>query len=476
MNKKTILAYAVGPIGSAILSFASLPLIAWFFSVEDVGKMAIFNVIVSLSTLVFCLGLDQSFVREYHGYKNKEQLLKLTITPGGALLAIVIICVLIYDPLSISRLIFDTSSLSLTILAIICFSSQYFSRFLSLILRMQDRALAYSMSQLLPKLFFVVFLLLGVISGESRDLQQLLSAYTLSTCLVFFIYLFNTRSDWLPAIVVKTDLSQLRPLLYFGVPLIFGSLASWGLNVADKIFLRYYSSFAELGVYSVTMSVAAVATLFSGIFNTIWAPLVYRWLSEGRVDIKKIEDISEHVLSAVYFAITGCGLFAWITPHLLPKQYAAIEYLLPICLLPPLLYTLSEVTSVGIAIARKTIFSMLASLMAMLLNLVGNYLLVSRFGAIGAASSTLISFFVFYILRTEFSKRNWQAIATTKTYLVLTLLVVGVVLNAWVVKGGWLSAAISGGFLFLGLKLFPNTTKLVWFNLNMYVHKNKLRS
>lgn len=477
MNKKTILAYAVGPICSAILSFASLPLIAWFFSAEDVGKIAIFNVVVSLSTLVLCLGLDQAFVREYHGSENKVRLLKSVIFPGLLLLLLFIIGNIIFDPRLISELIFDSSSLSLSILVIICFTAQYFSRFLSLILRMQDRALAYSMSQLLPKLFFVIFLITGVGLGLDRNLLQLLSAHTLSACLVFIIYLFNTWRYWLPAVTAKIDLSQMRPLLHFGLPLVFGSLASWGLNVADKLFLRYYSTFSELGIYSVTMSVATVATLFSGIFNTIWAPLVYRWLNNGQVDNRKIDEIGEHVLAAIYFAIVCCSLLSWIVPYILPKQYMTIEYLLPICLFSPLLYTLSEVTAVGIAISRRTLFSMLASVIAMLTNILGNFLLVPQFGAVGAATSTLLSFIVFYILRTEFSKQLWRPISTKKSYTILTLLTSHVLLNVWIIRGHYSGIIFSAGLLMLGIFIFSNTIKKLWTSISKNVSSlNKVRS
>lgn len=244
-----------------------------------------------------------------------------------------VILVTAYDTRLLSVLIFDQSSQFLSIMVIVCFFVQYIARFLSLILRMQERAMAYSMSQLLPKIFFLLFLLLGVALGRDKTLHQLLSAYVLSACLVFIVYLVNTRRDWLPAINTKVDQDQMSSLFRFGLPLVFGSLASWGLNVADRFFLRYYSSFSELGIYSVTMSVAAVATLFAGIFNTIWAPLVYKWLSEDKIDNERIDEIGEHVLAAIYFAIVGCSAFAWIVPYLLPPQYKAIEYLLPICLL-----------------------------------------------------------------------------------------------------------------------------------------------
>ncbi len=78
---------------------------------------------------------------------------------------------------------------------------------------------------------------------------------------------------------------------------------------------------------------------------------------------------------------------------------------------------LSETTAVGIAIARKTKFAMLASIVAMLVNLVANYFLVPLYGAGGAAISTAIAFWCFYVVRTALAKMVWRSFETTKKIL-----------------------------------------------------------
>ena len=75
MNRKVLLGYAVGPIGSGLLGLLSLPIITWFYSVEDVGRISMLQVFTSFSILFFCLGLDQAYVREYHDTNNKPLLL-----------------------------------------------------------------------------------------------------------------------------------------------------------------------------------------------------------------------------------------------------------------------------------------------------------------------------------------------------------------------------------------------------------------
>ncbi|HDR2009853.1 TPA: oligosaccharide flippase family protein [Acinetobacter baumannii] len=460
MNKSKILAYAVGPIGSGLIGLITLPMITWFYSVEDVGRISMLQVCTSFFVLLFCLGLDQAYVREYHESKSKALLFKVVLLPSLILGLVSLLAVYSYSNSIVSEWLYGISSSYLSIISISCFIIALIARFLSLILRMQERALAFSMSQLLPKLLFLIFVLCVVWLGFAKNSYTLITANALSLFAAFLIYLWNIRKDWLPIFKEKFDWEQLKISLGFGLPLVVGGLASWGLNVMDRLFLRSVSSYTELGVYSVAMSIAAVATLFSGIFNTIWSPMVFKWVSEGNVDYKKIDDISEYVLATIYFIIVLAGLFSWILPFFLPEIYNKIQLIIVACLIGPLYYTLSETTAIGITIARRTKLSMFASIFAMLINLIANYILVPLYGASGAAISTALAFWCFYLFRTELSKRVWRDFVTKKAYVVTALLMVLSIINVfapfeiYMRIGMWIFALFFGFYLFknIGLK------------------------
>ena len=462
MNKQKILNYALGPISAALISFISLPLITWFYSIEDVGRISMLQVISSLIILLFCLGLDQAYTRQFHEAEDKSRLFKLVFLPGFLLLLITFLSIYIIDNTALSRWLYAEESIYLTIISITCFVFVFCSRFLSLILRMQERALAYSMSQLLPKLFFLLFILLTVWLDFIQDFYNLITAHLLSVFTVFIVFAWNTRSDWLTAITKKININELRVLLHFGLPLVVGGLAVWGLNVVDKLFLRNFSTFSELGLYSVAASIAGVAVIFSGVFNTIWAPLVYKWASEKSVDFNVICEVSEHVLAAMFFIIVLSGLLSWVIPYVLPKDYLGVQFLIPICLFAPLLYTLSEVTSVGIAITKKSKYSMWASIIAMLVNLIGNYLLVPVLGATGAAFSTAFSFWLFYILRTEFSHKLWYKIPRTKSYLTTSCLLLVSVFNVTFLQGTNEFLLVWLILMFIGFAIFRRSVCMIY--------------
>lgn len=453
MTSNKILGYAIGPMGAAVIGFITLPIITWFYSVEDIGRISMLQVVVSFSILIFCLGLDQAYVREYHGHECQPKLFKAALLPGLTLSIIFFGAIFVFDSRLISKWLYDIPSTYLTFISITCFILALISRFLSLILRMEERALAYSMSQLLPKVLFLIFIVTTVWLGFKKDAYNLITAHTLSITAVFLVFAWNTRKEWMKALEYKIDLKELNHLLSFGLPLVIGGLASWGLDVMDKLFLRTMSTFSELGIYSVAVSIAGVASIFAGIFNTIWAPMVYKWVNDG-VDLTKIDEVSEHLLAVIYFVVVLSGLFSWILPYFLPKEYAAIQFLVSACLLGPLFYTLSETTAVGIAIARKTKLAMLASIGAMIANALGNYLLVPKLGAIGAAISTAFSFWIFYIIRTELSRMVWRNMPSVKTYTFITLLLFMTVLDATFLKQNDLALLCWFILLLLGIFVF----------------------
>ena len=87
----------------------------------------------------------------------------------------------------------------------------------------------------------------------------------------------------------------------------------------------------------------------------------------------------------------------------------------------PLFYLLSETTVVGIGISRRSGYSMLASIAAIIVNVALNYVLIPSYGAAGAALATCYSFLVFFIVRTEASAYLWVSLPRLKVYIIVFL-------------------------------------------------------
>lgn len=414
MTPKTIAAFAIGPIGAAALGLISLPVVTWFFSQEDVGRMSMVQVTVGFAILFFSLGLDQSYVREFHESDDKPLLLKMAVLPGLALLSITLLIMLI-DADALSMWLFGISDWSLSLIVAAAVLTSFISRFLSLVLRMNERGVAYSMSQLLPKIVLLAVLGIYVLMGIHKGLTNLMLANLTAAASVCLIYGWNTRIEWLSAVHKRIDFNKLKDMLRFGMPLIVGGVAFWGLTAIDKVFLRSMSTFEELGLYAVAVNFAGAATILQSIFSTIWAPTVYKWASTDS-GLENVHRVSRYILAIVVLGFALTGLFSWVFTLILPAQYAGIQWIVLACMSYPLLYTLSETTVVGIGITRRSGFAMLAPALAFVVNLIGNWLLIPSYGAPGAAVSTCFAFLVFFIIRTELSIYVWMPIPRTLLY------------------------------------------------------------
>lgn len=414
MNLKQVVLFAVGPIGATLLGFVTLPLITWFFEQGDVGRIAMLQLTISCSVLLLSLGLDQAYVREFHEADSQASILKHALVPGLVLLLIAAVVALFLQS-SVANWLFGEPEWYLSFLVVISVCASFISRFLSLVLRMKEQGLAFSMSQVLPKLFLIFIIFGYVFVDADKNLINLVVAYTLSLSLVCVIYTWNTRKDWMAALQSKFRFERLKKMFAYGGPLILGSLAFWGLTAVDKIFLRSLNGFEELAIYSVSISFAAAAIILQSVFSTVWAPTVYKWASKGE-GAERVRQVSRYMLAIIVMLFAVTGLFSWIITYFLPTNYRPVQWVVVSCIGFPLLYTLSETTVVGIGISRRSWLSMVASTGALAFNVLGNWILVPKYGAAGAAVSTCAAFWLFFVLRTELSIYAWQPIPRTLLY------------------------------------------------------------
>lgn len=421
MNVKKILAFALGPIVSAAFGLITVPVVAWAFSAEDVGRLNILQVTVSFCLMLLVLGLDQAYVREFHESRDRARLLKACFTPGFVLLVVGGVLTVAFGA-EFSHLLFGTTNPVFFWITLACVVATFISRFLSLILRMQERGLAFSMSQVIPKALLLAIVGGILFLGLPRSFLALQLAFLASTIAVVLVYLWNTRNQWRPSIAAKLDQKEVRSLLKFGTPLIFSGLAYWGLVATSSIALRSLSTFSELGIYSVTMSFAGVATIFQSIFSVVWAPIVYKWVAEG-TDLSRVDSVARQALAAVCGIFVLCGLFSWLTDFVLPAEYINVKYLVLCAIVQPLLYTLSEVTCVGIGISRRTMLTVWVTLASLCVNVLLNLWLVPAYGAAGAVMSNAVAYIVFFVARTEASAHVWRQFPRVRLYVFVGLAV-----------------------------------------------------
>lgn len=466
MDRRAVIGFALGPVGVGLLSFISLPVMAWIFPPEMIGKLSMLQVAIGLSIVSCCLGLDQAYAREYHESHDHGTLLLNATVPGLAMLLGVLMFLALSDPPLLSKLLFGIDSAVLSGIAAACLVIAYLSRFFSVILRMQDRGFTYSMSQILSKLVLLLIVLGYALFTTSRTFMMLMLAQVTALALALVTFGWSTHQDWWQSIHAKLDRSQFQRLLSFGLPLAFAGIATWGVATLDRVFLRAMSTYEELAIYSVAASIAAGVTILASIFNTVWAPLVYRWVADDRDAAKRVDSVTSQVIVVMVIILCLVGGSSWILDYVLPSAYGRVSFLVVGCMISPMFYTLSEVTGIGIAVSRRTVLSLAASGAAVFFNIALCFVLVPRFGALGAMCATACAFWLFFALRTEFSAMTWHRLRRVKvhSYAIFCLLFA----LAYAVFGPRSPrVAIAGWWVLLGIAMFVDRSIIrnLWITL-----------
>ena len=418
MTFKNILQYAIGPLGAAAIGFIVLPLMTWLYTVDDVANYALFQVVVSVSLLACSLGLDQGYVREYYECKSKSALF-LLVTLSSVLVFILIAIASLYYSDRVTYTLFDTESKSILYILLITIFLNILVRYFSLILRMEGKALSYSLAQVFPKLFFLLILLLFGWFGFSKGFKDLLIANLMSVFLVFVLVSTSVSKFWVFNLKERLTEPDVLRLARYSLPLLFSSLAFWGLTGADRVYLKLMSNAYELANYSVAVSFATVGVLLQSVFSTVWAPQVYKWISEGGNE-QKIEEVTTLITFLVLLLWCLTGIFSWTLTSLIPSDYNQVVFLIVPSIAYPLLYTLSECTSIGLNVKRKTNHIFIISMICLLLNCALNFLLIPEYGAKGAVLSSVISFWCYFSLKTYFSFKYYLEFKYFSKWLLVT--------------------------------------------------------
>ncbi len=401
---KKFIIFSIGPILGSIFSLISVPLCAHFLLPNEYGKTSMFNLLYNTLVMITYLGYDQAYIREYHEYEDKKVvLINSLIVPFIAALVVAIFVV----PFStnISFFLFESyEHPEVVYMLALALPLILLERYILLSLRMKEQALEYSIFSLLLKLvsFLVtLYYLFNIRQDYLAIVYSTLIAHYITDGILIIVYhkIFDFKKNII-------DLKLIKTMTRFALPLIPATIIGTLFNGQDKVFLKYMSSYSELGYYQVAMSLAGMIMIIQQAFSTFWIPLSYKWKAENEKE-EKFEFMQQGVCFVACVVFMGTLVIKDILPIILSNSYYNTIHILPFLLFYPVMALMMSTTSIGIEFARKTKYSLYFSAAAMILNFVLNFCFIPELGAIGAAIATGISHNFYFWIKTIYSRKLW---------------------------------------------------------------------
>ena len=404
LGRHTIL-YGIAKGASALSLLILVSILTRAFSPSEYGVIELALALVLVLGSFLMMGLDSAVAVHFYqaeGVEARKKILPTALYFLFASSAAILVSLSVFTE-SLSSLVFGAAGLEMAFL--FALGAAFFVVFRNLfenVVRLHLQPLFY-----LAITFTQTALLIGLVLlftfQFNWGVEGILGAYLLASLGAASVGFLLTFSDYL----LSFSLVVFRSLVAFGFPLLFVALSEWVLHLADRLFLVYFTSPEQVGLYSLGLRISQVILLVVGSFQLAWVPFA--------LSIHKEKDAPHtfaHILT--YFTIATCGLALSLTVFAkeiisliaTPLYQEAFKVVGPLSL-GLVAYGSYSILALGIMISRKTGYLAWTAGAAALLNIVLNFLLVPRFGMVGAALATVTSFFVSAILMYVISQRYY---------------------------------------------------------------------
>lgn len=200
-----------------------------------------------------------------------------------------------------------------------------------------------------------------------------------------------------------------KEMLKYSAPLIPAYVMWWITSSSDRIFVRILCGEDVNGVYSAANKIPALLMMFTTLFFQAWQMSAI----ENRDDkglTKFYSKIYGAYSSAIMIAAAGVIMLVEPLSKLLlsndpEKDFTYAYHYTPILVVAMVFQCLCQFTSSVYNVKKKSMNSLLTSIIAGVVNIILNFLMIPKYGAYGAAIATAISYAACFAVRI-FDVRN----------------------------------------------------------------------
>jgi O-antigen/teichoic acid export membrane protein len=389
---KNVVVYGFGDIALRFGQFLLVPIYTHYLTQGEYGLLITLFVTVEILVIFMGLQMAPTFMRYFQKYKKEA---KLGYLLGTSLALLLLgICIVVFIGYLITKIGFvnfryNQIIVDYFVIIVLLAGIRCIFMFVVSFFRAANEAIKFTLFNILCLVFVLIICSIALIKLH-LGLKAVIISHTLGYGLSTFLILFFVLKRAIPKISFKIA----PELLYFGLPLILSAAAWFILQLSDTYFLAHYRNFEEVAIYGLGYKIARfLPSLVVLPFQRAFGPYTFSILDRSDVRQKLGRIFFYLIISLLLGAISLAVASPFILKIIAPPQYA-LSYLVVLCILPVGFFLgVYYWASALIHIVRKTYIIGIIMALATVANLMLNYLLIPKYGWLGAAIATNISFF-----------------------------------------------------------------------------------
>ena len=208
---------------------------------------------------------------------------------------------------------------------------------------------------------------------------------------LYFFFLLGKRAKW------HVNFSYWKQAFLFNLPLLPHYLSTYILSSSDKLMISKIVNDSATGYYSVAYAIASLGLIVWTAINGSLIPYTYQKCKE-----KRYNDLKRVINPILLIIFACCFLVILIAPEMM-SFLASGEYAKSVAVVPPVVggiffqvhYSLYANV---LYYYRKPKWVMVSSICSASLNIVMNYIFISRYGYVAAGYTTMVCYLLQAVL------------------------------------------------------------------------------
>jgi len=387
--------YTTSSILERAIPFLLLPILTRYLTPEDYGIVAMFSVLIGITNPLTGLGIRPAILRTY--YKERINFVEYLSSSLAILIASTIFVSIIFYFFSEEISFYSSFPENWLFTVVLVSVAQFCTNLILVIWQAEKKPFQYGLFNILitiVNLTISVLLIVGLGYGWEGRLIGKIVAYSLFG---FFALLIIIRKK---LIAMSINFEYIKHALGYGLPLIPHIFSAILITYIDRLFITNMVGIEDTGIYTVGYQIGMIVSVLVASFNKAWSPWVYENLNKDdhKVNRKivKITYVYFVVVLSVAFLVSSISTF--LMDYIVGKEFLeSSKYILWIALAYAFNGMYYMVTCY-IFYKEKTYILSLLTFISAILNIILNYFLIIKFGPIGAAVSTTLSFACLFLL------------------------------------------------------------------------------
>lgn len=423
-NLKATIVFAIASFATTGINYLTTPIFVRLLSQSEYGMVSIYNSVYSIVSTVATLTLSRPGVLTVGLYEHSEERWKYL---SGMLGVIAVSSVAVFALMAITwPLLGSYINLPFSLVCLMlatCFlqPAMTFWTYKNRYEQSYKTTFWVTVGTALLAQVVSIFAVYYCKENTNFDLTSVrlwsAAAINLSAAGVLYVYICCKGKRFI-------NVSLWKKSVVFALPLIPHYLGFAFLNGTDKIMIGTMISEEKAGIYSLASIVSMVSSLVWQALCVSITPFMYSCLGS-----KRFKNIQKNIYPLLVFIAVCCALISLAAPEIIwifsTSEYAEAMYIIPSIAAGVFMHILYDVFSNVAFFHKKSVWIMVATVTAALVNVVLNYICIRRFGYLAAGYTTLASYSLLAMLHYAISRKvEREKIFDLKKCIMLSALVI----------------------------------------------------